>query len=327
MSEITENVRKKSKLNLYNLSRKYYLKKVAGKLGKIIEEDDKIIVYATQRLVEKNSKCGSYNLRCEGMNTYNKKLRKKIEKYKLNKPVDYIFDGIVFDSFVNLSSCFGNVNVKFKNCTFIDPLRVSFGNNVTLENNNYLNWRDYDGYRSSFLLGDFGELNIKNDEIVNTYENKKNNKTRFGMVITANKVNIVNSNICAESQGKIDIKSKEVSINYSTIVGPEIILTSDSITSNNSLLKSNNNIVIKNENWDFSGDVQAPIVVYNEYNLNTSNEIMSVSEDDINLMKSRQKLLQTLHNLNDYCQQINKSKACSIEKELNSQPVSKVLKK
>ena len=119
MRKITENLIKKVR---YSMARQDYLEKVVGKLGKIVEEDDKIIIYATQRLVKKNCKTVFNELMCNGMNTYDEESRKLLEKYKLNQPVYFIFDGIVFDNFTRLFSHFSNV--IFKNCTFNNGLQV-----------------------------------------------------------------------------------------------------------------------------------------------------------------------------------------------------------
>ena len=319
------NIKRKIESNLYNLARQNYLERVVGKLGKTVEESDKIVIYATQRLVDKNGKNIFYNLFCGGMNTYFEKSREIIEEYKLNKPVYFIFDGIKFDYPVTLSSYFSAV--IFKNCTFYNGLKVFNCENLTLENNKYYNWHDFEGRgNSSFLSGNFGELTIKNDEFVNSYENKKYAETKFGVCVFAEKVNIVNSNICAESQGKIDIDSKELFIIDSAVTGPEIYLDSDSIKLSNSVLKSNKSIIINNKNCDFTSDVQAPTVIYNGVHINAYNKTISVNEADINLRKARQELLQKLCRLKDCCQQVNNNKVNQIKEQLDSQPLSKVLK-
>lgn len=322
MSKITENLREKVKFKTYNMARQEYLERVVGKLGIIVEKDDKIIIYATQRLVEKNCKKVFNELSCDGMNTYYEGSRKLIEKYKLNKPVYFIFDGIVFDNFTTLSSYF--CSVIFKNCTFNNGLQVFNATNVTLENNKYINWTDFYGYGNSFLFGHIDELTIINDEFVNGYD-LKYGKTKFGINISANKVNIINSNLCAESQGQISISTKEISLVHSTITGPEVYLDSESIKSRDTILKSDNGIIIDNKNNDFTGYVQAPIVIYNDVDLNAANKVIAVNVDDVNLKRARYELLQKLCNLRDYCKQINENKVDIIQKQLNSQSLSKVL--
>lgn len=316
MSKITENWQRKN----YNMTRQKYLKKFWGKLGKIVEEDDKITVYATQRLVEKNSKKVFNELMCNGMNTCYEELREIIEKYNLNKPVYFIFDGIVFDNPTRLSAYFSNV--IFKNCTFNNGLQIFNAENVTLESNKYINWTGYYGYGDSFLYGNIDELTIINDEFVNSYNLKQFATTRFGINISTNKVNIINSTLSAESQGQINVKAKEMVLVNSTIAGPEIYIDSESIKSSATVLKSDKGIIIDNKNNDFSGETVAPTVVYNNVDLN-DNEI----NDADNLKKARYELLQKLRNLRDYCKQINEDKVDIIREQLNSQPISKVLSK
>lgn len=324
MSKIIENLRKKVGLKIYNIARQDHLERVVGKLGRIVEEDDKITIYATQKLVEKNGKKAFYELRCYGMSTDYEESRKVVEKYKLNKPVYFVFDGIVFDGFVQLSSHFSNV--IFKNCTFNNGLQVFHGANVTLENNKYINWTDVYGCGEPFLYGIFDELTIINDEFVNSYDLKQYVKTKFGINVSADKVNIISSNVCAESQGQININAKEIFLVNSTIAGPEVYLDSESIKSSDTILKSDNGIMIDNKNSDFTGDVQAPTVIYNGVDLNASKEVVSVNEDDVNLKRARYELFQKLRNLRDYCKQINEEKTHVIQEQLKSRPISRVLK-
>ena len=58
MIKIIDNIKKVLGLKQYNLARQDCLENFVGKLGKIVEEDDKIIIYATQKLVDKNCKEG-----------------------------------------------------------------------------------------------------------------------------------------------------------------------------------------------------------------------------------------------------------------------------
>lgn len=325
MSTIMENLRKKVIHKVYNIARQDYLEKFVGNLGKIVEDDDKITVYATQRLVNKNGKNVYYELMCNGMNTHYEKSRNIVEKYKLNKPVYFIFDGIVFDRFTRLSSRFGNV--IFKNCTFTNGLQVTYADNITLENNIYINWTDFYGYGNSFLFGNIDELTIVNDKFVNTDSLKQYSKTKFGINISANKVNIINSTVKAESQGQINISAKEISVVNSTITGPEVYIDSESIKSSDSVLTSENGIMIENKNEDFTGDVQAPMVIYNGVDLSAPNDAITVNEDDVKLRKARYELLQKLRTLLNNCKQINDDKANVIKAQLNSRPVSIVLSK
>ena len=113
----------------------------------------------------------------------------------------------------------------------------------------------------------------------------------------------------------------------STITGSEVYLNADSITSSNSIIKSNNGVMIDNENNDFNGNVQASLFVYNGINLSNPNEVISIDEEKIELQKMRQVLLQRLRNLRDYCKHINNMEVKEIENKLNKQRVSQIVKK
>ena len=207
-------------------------------------------------------------------------------------------------------------HIIFKNCTFKECLHLNSSISVTLENNKYQN------QMTEYSCGQAGlidELTIINDNFVN------NSKTKVD--IRANKVNIINSNICAESKGQITIETKEMNLTDSTITGSEVYLNADSITSSNSIIKSNNGVMIDNENNDFNGNVQAPLFVYNGINLSNPNEVISIDEEKIELQKMRQVLLQRLRNLRDYCKHINNMEVKEIENKLNKQRVSQIVKK
>lgn len=85
--------------------------------------------------------------------------------------------------------------------------------------------------------------------------------------------------------------------------------------------------MIENKNEDFTGDVEAPIVIYNGVDLSTPNKDVTVNEDDVKLRKVKSELLQKLRTLLNNCKQINEDKANAIKAQLNSRPVSIVLSK
>lgn len=83
------------------------------------------------------------------MNTVYDKSRKLVEYFNLNKPVYYIFDGIIFDTAVNISSLFSNI--IFRNCTFNMGIICLFANNITFKNNKYNCWTEFKDYGNAFL--------------------------------------------------------------------------------------------------------------------------------------------------------------------------------
>lgn len=267
----------------YERARAKYLQQTIQRIGTIEEKEDCIICYVKQELLEKNSKKVSYELECYGMNTVYDKSRKLVDYFKLNKPVYYIFDGIHFDTFVNIASSFSNL--IFRNCTFNAGIHIFFADTITLENNKYNCWSDFKDYGNAFLWGKVNNLEIKNENFINQYELKKYGENNFGMNINIDKLNIENSTICAESHGQINIKAKKTCILNSKISAPEIYLDSDSITSYNTSynwwLKSANGIIIENKNCDLNIELEcnrihSPYLIYNGAEIINGNNLKEI---------------------------------------------------
>lgn len=53
MRRIIDNIKKKAKLKVYNEARQLYLKKSICNIGKIVEEEDKIICYVDQKSINR----------------------------------------------------------------------------------------------------------------------------------------------------------------------------------------------------------------------------------------------------------------------------------
>lgn len=326
---IINSVKRKIGKSLYKICRNQYLKTVIPNIGVIKEDENKITCYVTKHLIEKNGKKISYELHCPGMNNVNEEIKKTVDTYKLDKPVYYIFDGIKFDTTVRLSNPFSNV--IFKNCSFNEGLNIIWGNKVTLENNKYYNVMSDYLYRDSFLTGNVGELIIKDDNFINSYELKKYTNTKFGIVIKCDKLKVINSNIYAENDGQINIKAKMMEIINSTIEGAEIYIDSDSIKSDFSLLKSDNGIIIENKNCDCNiqinfSNTHTPYVIYNQIEMVNNNKL-KVNYDRASLQEKRQALLKVLKIIKNNCDKINNNKIEKLKNNLEQQSLEKVLKR
>ena len=108
----------------------------------------------------------------------------------------------------------------------------------------------------------------------------------------------------------------------SEINSPEIYIDSQSFEFEDSKLTAQNGVIIVNDNCDFSGNIQSPVVFYNGTDLSTHN----VNNDETTLKEARKKLVDELRNLSDYCQQLNSDKIQTIKDEFNDQTISKTLK-
>lgn len=95
MGKLIDKLKKKSKLKIYNEIRQIYLKKSICNIGKIVEEEDKIICYVDQKYIDRyKGNKPFYKLRLNGMNQVTEGIKETVEKFRLNKPVYYVFDGI-----------------------------------------------------------------------------------------------------------------------------------------------------------------------------------------------------------------------------------------
>lgn len=329
---IVETLKRQAAQYIYKISRKNYLKGTIENIGNIIEEDDKITCYVTKDLLKRNCKGHFYELHCAGMNTVYEKSKELIDYYKLDKPVYYIFDGITFEHSVSLTANFSQI--IFRNCTFTNGLKLLWGNEITLENNKYINWANFSEHDREFLYGNIDKLTIINDNFINSYELKNiGDKSELGINIKADEIHIRNSNICAENNGQINIRAKKTIIYESTIAGPEIYIDSDSIIFGKSLLKADNGIIIENKNCDCDIEVgfynnEAPYVVYNGVEMtNDNNESLTVNDSQVELQEKRQMLLQTLENIKNECNKITTNQIEKVTENLKQTPIGKVLKR
>lgn len=286
----------------YERARAKYLRKIIPRIGTIEESEDCIICYVKQELLEKTQKKAFYELHCNGMNTVFDKSRKLIDYFKLNKSVYYIFDGIHFDTVVNIASRFSNI--IFRNCTFNTGIRIFFADTITLENNKYNCWTDFKDYGNTFLWGKVENLEIKNENFINQYELKKYGENNFGINIEVDNLKIDNSTICAESHGQINVKAKEINVLNSNISAPEIYLDSDSIAFGKSLLKAENGVIIENKNCECDTEVgfynvDSPYIIYNGTEIITDYGAFK----DAELKEKRLALVKVLTNVVNKCNQ------------------------
>lgn len=299
----------------YKKARAKYLKQIIPRIGTIEESEDCIICYVNQELLEKNSKKAFYELHCDGMNTIYDKSRELVDYFKLNKPLYYIFDGIHFDTVVNIASTFSNI--IFRNCTFNTGIRIFFADTITLEDNKYNCWTSFKDYGNAFLWGKAKNLEVKNENFINQSELKKYGENNFGINIEVDNLKIDNSTICAESHGQINVKAKKTNILNSNISAPEIYLDSDSIVFDRSLLTSDNGIIIENKNCECDTEVgfynvDSPYTIYNGTEIITNYEAFKDEE----IKEKRLALVNVLTNVINKCNQNTLVKSASVKKTI-----------
>ena len=137
--EVLKFIEEKANNLLYEFERKNFLYSSVTNIGEVIETDETITIMVRQELLDKRVKPSFYHFDLNGIN---KIFQEKIDYFKLDKRVNYIFDGITFDVPIILSCSF--CDVTFKNCVFSHSyIQIHCADKLTLMNNLY-----YDGTSS-----------------------------------------------------------------------------------------------------------------------------------------------------------------------------------
>lgn len=299
--------------HIKNWIRQGYIKEVISNIGDIVETEDSITCYVDQKKFDKSRRKRNqrYHLQLNGMNTHYEKSKNVVNKFKLNKPVYYVFENITFDSFIKISSYFANIT--FKNCTFDMGLDIS-ADNVTFENNKYRDWSTtYINGNETFLVGSVTNLRFINENFVNSYEYRK--ESRFGIKMKSDTLEIVDSKIITDKDGEINFKAKNTKIKDSDISSPEIYIDTENIKSN-SRFTSTRGIIIDSTSHDLENCVfDTPVFMLNgvEIPMNNGKNIIVDSVDiKEELINARLEVVEYLTKLRDIC---------------NKETVEKILKK
>ena len=328
---------------LYEQGRKLELKNLTS-LGKVYEEEDKLVCYVDERKLKK-FKQTYFDIFLEGTSSFNKEKKEVYEYYKIDKPIHYIFDNINFNTHLKFAAN-NNTHIIFRNCAFKQSIKILIADKITFENNKY-----YD-YYPSYLLGKTFLTN--NNSMINTirfiHEDFKNSHddhhpTRFGIDIEVENLEIINSNINIDNSVKynnketvpnrygITIKANNTKIINSDIKAAEIYLDSSNIIiDKNSNITATTGMIIENQNKDLetsTSNLKAPYLVYNEVELiKTSNKNISINKDKIlSLHKKRTELITLLKRIEEKATIINENKVNEVRKNLNNREIKKVLKR
>lgn len=321
---IADKLKKEVRIKVYNIARQAYLKRSICNIGRIVEEDDKIICYVEQKKVNRyKGDKPIYELELNGMNQVTEENKEVVKSFRLNKPIYYIFDGIKFNSAVIITSLWSNVT--FRNCIFDKNIGIIWGNEITFQNNKYMDHCPVYFYGKCFLTADsVNRLTFINDNFFNSCD--LYNPTRFGMHIDAKLVEFINTNVETEYPATVNIKAEKTRVENSSFNANEIYVDSESIEFTDSSIYAENGVMIENKNCDFIGDIDAPIIFYNGVDMvNKNNESFKVDEKEKKLKSLRILLIQKLQSLNNYCKEQNNKKITSIEEQLEKRSVGKML--
>ena len=282
--------------------------KLTGNLGKVVEDDEKIICYVRNR---KNK----YTISCHGIRENQQKIA---EKYNLNKPICYVIDGLNLKR--HMTHIFGcnNCEVIIKNCNFGLELCINVAGKCTIDNTNIttFSW-------TSISANDLVVKNMHKDQI-----RVIGSKTHVCFA-AHNSISVIDSNI--------DVKAKNTNISFNATNDLDII--NSTITSNKvecaapninvdkkSLLKASDSVAI--ESNDYSPvNIIAPIVILNDEEIKTKKEPITLKKITDPLAIKRLELINLLRNIKQQCEQISLEKISNYKEKINNQPISKTLKK
>lgn len=267
MANIVNKIKNKAKKKVYKEARSAYLKKTICNIGRIVETKDKIICYVEQETLDKyKGNKPFYGIHLKGMNQGVEK--ETVEAFGLDKEVEYIFDGIKFENGLEFTSSW--CNVVFKNCTFEKSIYITWGNEITFENNKYI--EDFDVYflGNCFLTANMVKrITFINENFVNSSKYVYS-KPIFGMKIDAREVEFIDSIIVCQHNGGIAINAKKTKLENSAFIGKNVFIESESIESNNTGITGKKFVSIENLSRDFDCEVKSSRVVYNGVLLSTN---------------------------------------------------------
>jgi len=321
---------------LYKINRKLIIDDVIPKIGNIEEYDDKFICRANQKDVNKNLEDGIYKLGFRSFSSWDYDTNGKVCYYKLDKPIYYIFENIVFDDFLDFYSNM-NTYVVFKNCTFNHGVRIKWADDVTFSDNTYCDTFPRYIFGGTFLFSDsnvINKLRFINDNFINS---TLNHPVKFGIDIDVNSLEIINTNIeifnkyfyCDKevfsNKGVLNIKANLVKLINSNLNVFELYLDSKSIIiDDDSRIVASGGMIIENDNEDLkTNNIDTPYLVYNGVELFDG----VIDKNSIDLKKDRLFFIDTLKKVRDKAIDNNEKLLSEIKNNVSNRPLKKVLKK
>lgn len=285
-----------------NIARQSIIESSIVKIGSIIESDDKFICKVEQEKVRWIPRI---------LTGWHKNISDEVlEINGLNKPIYYVFDGIEFEKALRISLKDNRANLIFRNCTFKDGIYLEDCGDVEFENNTY----DYNNdlpihyfIENCFLcIKRIGKLTFKNDNYTTCpdtdrikYLRTANASHSFGINITAAKeVEFINTRV--ETYFPVAINADTIRLKNSILDGTEFGLSAKTIENKDSTIKATEGVIIDNQECDFVGTIDSPLVFYNGEDVtNYSSQTILISKDQVARSQMGVSLIDTLKQIKE----------------------------
>lgn len=302
------------KQKLYTIIRNQLKRKFTNYLGRVVEEEDKLICYVNKRNCKKNK--FEYIIKCKGIEESNQELAKL---YKLDKPICYIIDDLKTAKHRIYVFGYDDCEVIIRNCQFGFDLNVHVNNKCTIENTHVQ-------APSSYLSIGATNLIIKNMNIHNELSISLPLHIIFG---SAESIEINDSNIGKENENtRVSIISNQVlTIKNSKVSGDAVKFAAKKINADrNSTLIASEKVDLIAEDFN-QINITCNNIIFNGEKIPEHKKSVVLEKTTDPLKIKRLELINLLKKIKIKCQTINANEITQYQESLNKQPISKTLKK
>lgn len=304
------------KKNLYDLARNDAKKYLTNYLGKVVEEDDRLICYVEKSRVKKKNY--RYTIACLGIGK--EKYRKEMaKKFQLDKPICYVIDCLELKR--NNVYIFGydDCEVIIKNCNFELNyfIHIHVNGKCTLDNTDIKPF--------SHLSINANELIIKNmhDNQIEILDSKSN--IEFG----ANRIDVIDSNIGSKKKNiKVSfLATNGLNITNSNIFGKEVECEAYIINiDEKSSLTAANKVSLKTKDFD-PITINAPIIALNGDEMINKKGKVVLKKITNSIDLKRIELINLLRKVKEECELLTAENVSEYKEELDVYPISRILKR
>lgn len=302
------------KQKLYTIIRNQLKRKLTNHLGKVVEEEDKLICYVNKRNCKKNK--FEYIIKCKGIEKSNQELAKL---YKLDKPICYIIDGLQLTKHSMLIFGYDDCEVIIRNCQFGFDLNIHVNNKCTIENTNIQALSSYLSIGATNLI--INNMNIHNELSISSPLH-----IIFG---SAESIEINDSNIGKENENtRVSIISNQaLTIKNSKISGDTVKFAAKKIIADrNSALIASKKVDLIAEDFN-QISITSNNIIFNGKKISNDKKTVILKKVTDPLKIKQLELINLLKKVKFECEKTNAEESTKYQEKLAQKPIRKILKK